>query len=104
LDVSIQAQILNLIKDLQRAFGYTYLFSSHDLAVVRHVCDRIAVMDRGRILETATTEEIFVQPREDFTKKLIEASVFELPKAPAASRVLVGEHPGDLDQNGGGPA
>jgi peptide/nickel transport system ATP-binding protein len=94
LDVSIQAQILNLIKDLQEAFGYTYLFISHDLAVVRHVCDRIAVMDGGESIELAETEEIFARPRADFTKKLLAASVFEQPQANGDARALVVERPG----------
>jgi peptide/nickel transport system ATP-binding protein len=94
LDVSIQAQILNLIKDLQDAFGYTYLFISHDLAVVRHVCDRIAVMDGGEIVELAATETIFTAPQADFTKKLLEASVFDQPVAAGSGRTLVAERPG----------
>ncbi|MDR2454719.1 MAG: ABC transporter ATP-binding protein [Bifidobacteriaceae bacterium] len=94
LDVSIQAQILNLIKDLRAAFGYTYLFISHDLAVVRHVCDRIAVMDGGEIIELAPTETIFAAPQADFTKKLLAASVFPQPTSGAGSRLLVAERPG----------
>jgi peptide/nickel transport system ATP-binding protein len=80
LDVSIQAQILNLMKDLQEAFAYTYLFISHDLAVVRHVCDRIAVMDDGQIVELNQTEEIFNNPQHAFTKKLLAASVHPIPE------------------------
>ncbi|MDR2253061.1 MAG: ABC transporter ATP-binding protein [Bifidobacteriaceae bacterium] len=94
LDVSIQAQILNLIKDLRAAFGYTYLFISHDLAVVRHVCDRIAVMDGGEIIELAATETIFGAPQADFTKKLLAASVFQQPTAGAENRLLLAERPG----------
>jgi peptide/nickel transport system ATP-binding protein len=93
LDVSIQAQILNLIEDLKDAFGYTYLFISHDLAVVRHVCDRIAVMDHGEIVELAPTEEIFNHPQHDFTKKLLAASVFEQPTAAVEHRVQVATRP-----------
>ncbi|HET6672654.1 MAG TPA: ABC transporter ATP-binding protein [Agromyces sp.] len=81
LDVSIQAQVLNLMRSLQVEFDLSYLFISHDLSVVRHVCDRIAVMDQGRIIELAPTEEIYRSPREEFTKTLLAAS------APAAARV-----------------
>lgn len=90
LDVSIQAQILNLIQDLQEAFGYTYIFISHDLAVVRHVCHRLMVMEHGSIIERGSTEDIYTQPKEPFTKSLLEASVRKIPRmsAQVASRVV----------------
>ena len=91
LDVSIQAQILNLMADVQEEFGMTYVFISHDLAVVRHVCDRIAIMDSGRIIELAETEQIYGSPREEFTRKLLAASApGELEAPPSAFRTLVG--------------
>ena len=71
LDVSIQAQIINLLKDLQQEFGLAYLFIAHDLAVVRSVSDRIAVMHRGTIVETGTAEEVYSNPKEEYTKALI---------------------------------
>lgn len=89
LDVSIQAQVLNLMADLQREFSLTYLFISHDLAVVRHVCDRIAVMDKGRIIELAEAEEIYSNPKEDFTKILLAASAPENTREPVGKRTLV---------------
>jgi oligopeptide transport system ATP-binding protein len=73
LDVSIQAQILNLLKDLQRDFGLTYLFIAHDLAVVRSMSDRIAVMNGGKIVEYGPAEEVYTQPQEDYTKALLAA-------------------------------
>jgi ABC-type oligopeptide transport system ATPase subunit len=71
LDVSIQAQIINLLKDLQAEFGLTYLFIAHDLAVVRSVSDRIAVMHRGTIVETGPAETVYTKPQEEYTKALL---------------------------------
>ena len=73
LDVSIQAQILNLLKDLQRDFGLTYLFISHDLAVVRTMSDRIAVMNQGKLVEIGTAEQVYHQPKDEYTKALFAA-------------------------------
>jgi ABC-type oligopeptide transport system ATPase subunit len=71
LDVSIQAQILNLLKDLQGEFGLTYLFIAHDLAVVRSMSDRIAVMQAGKLVEEGPAEEVYESPQQDYTKKLL---------------------------------
>ncbi len=73
LDVSIQAQILNLLKDLQQEFGLTYLFIAHDLAVVRAMSDRIAVMNQGRIVELGDAEEVYASPQEEYTQALLKA-------------------------------
>jgi oligopeptide transport system ATP-binding protein len=73
LDVSIQAQILNLFKDLQRDFSLTYLFISHDLAVVRTMSDRIAVMNQGKLVEIGTAEQVYSQPKDEYTKALFTA-------------------------------
>jgi oligopeptide/dipeptide ABC transporter ATP-binding protein len=73
LDVSIQAQIINLLADLQKEFDLTYLFISHDLSVVRHVSDRIAVMYLGKLVEVAPTEELFEQTRHPYTRALLSA-------------------------------
>jgi peptide/nickel transport system ATP-binding protein/oligopeptide transport system ATP-binding protein len=73
LDVSIQAQILNLLKDLQRDLGLAYLFVAHDLAVVRTMSDRIAVMNKGKLVEIGKAEDVYTKPREDYTKALLAA-------------------------------
>jgi oligopeptide transport system ATP-binding protein len=81
LDVSIQAQILNLLKDLQDQFGLTYLFIAHDLAVVRSMSDRIAVMQRGRIVEQGVADDVYEHPREEYTKELLRAIPIPDPRA-----------------------
>jgi oligopeptide transport system ATP-binding protein len=81
LDVSIQAQILNLLKDLQGEFGLTYVFIAHDLAVVRAMSDRIAVMNRGKIVELGPAEEVYGQPKEAYTQALLSAVPVPDPRA-----------------------
>ena len=71
LDVSVQAQVLNLLKELQEEFGLTYIFISHDLSVVKFISDRILVMNRGEIVETGNAQEIYRQPKQEYTQKLI---------------------------------
>lgn len=73
LDVSVRAQILNLLKELQEEFQLTYLFISHDLSVIRHICDRIAVMYVGKLVETATGDELFRKPTHPYTEALLSA-------------------------------
>jgi peptide/nickel transport system ATP-binding protein len=82
LDVSIQAQVLNLMTDLQAQFGVTYLLISHDLAVVEHICDEIAVMYRGRFVETGSSEKLLAAPAHPYTRALIDAA----PKLQTARR------------------
>ncbi|WP_420236959.1 ATP-binding cassette domain-containing protein [Telmatobacter bradus] len=82
LDVSIQAQIVNLLKDLQQQLRITYLFVSHDLNMVRYLCDRVAVMYRGRIVETGPVEAIFLDPRHSYTRALLSATPAPNPDAP----------------------
>ena len=81
LDVSIQAQILNLLKDLQRDFSLTYLFIAHDLAVVRSMSDRIAVMNRGKLVEIGLAEEVYTNPQNEYTQALLTAVPVPDPRA-----------------------
>jgi ABC-type glutathione transport system ATPase component len=73
LDVSVQAQVLNLMQDLQAGFGITYMLISHDLAVVQHLCEEVAVLWQGRIVEQGPPERLFAQPRHPYTRTLVEA-------------------------------
>ena len=73
LDVSVQAQIINLLEDLQKELGLTYLFVAHDLSVVQHICDRVLVMHQGRVVESGGVDEIFANPQENYTKLLLSA-------------------------------
>jgi len=96
LDVSIQAQILNLLRELQEDLGLAYLFISHDLNVVRHGADRVAVMYLGRIVETADTNIIFENPRHPYTKALVAANPVPIPGSRRKRFVLKGEVPSPL--------
>jgi peptide/nickel transport system ATP-binding protein len=73
LDVSVQAQVLNLLSDLQDEYGLSYLFISHDLAVVKYIADEIMVMSEGRVVEIADSDEIYRNPREPYTRRLLSS-------------------------------
>ena len=91
LDVSIQAQILNLMQDLQRDFGLTYLFIAHDLGVVEHIADRVCVMYVGKVVEMATTEELYSNPQHPYTEALLSSVPKSEPDEVRERIVLKGE-------------
>jgi oligopeptide/dipeptide ABC transporter ATP-binding protein len=103
LDVSIQAQILNLLKDLQNEFGLTYLFITHDLRIVKHVSDRIAVMYVGKIVELAKSDSLYESPKHPYTQKLIEAVPFPDPEIELKRKgfLITGEIPSPLNPPSG---
>ena len=88
LDVSIQSQILNLLKELQAEFGLSYLFISHDMAVIHHICDRVAVMYDGKIVESGTRDEIIRSPKHPYTQRLLAAVPEADPRRPRRALVL----------------
>jgi oligopeptide/dipeptide ABC transporter ATP-binding protein len=101
LDVSIRSQILNLLRDLQQRLGLAYIFVSHDLAVVKHIADRVAVMNLGHIVETADAETLFASPRHPYSRALLSAIPVPKPQAKRSRLVLEGEMPSALNPPSG---
>ena len=97
LDVSIQAQVVQLLQKLRKEFGLTILFISHDLSIVRFLCDRVAVMYLGRIVEFAETNDLFDRPQHPYTKSLISAITIPVPGARADRILLEGEPPSQIN-------
>jgi len=96
LDVSVQAQVLNLMRELQHRLGLTYLFISHNLAVIHHIADRVGVMYLGRIVELAPTKRLYASPRHPYTKMLL-AAVPDLAMTGHQRTAVAGEVPNPLD-------
>src|SRR5437667_1878342 len=103
LDVSIQAQVINLLEDLRERFGLTYLFIAHDLSVVRHLCQRVAVMYLGRVVELAACDELFDKPLHPYTQALLAAVPVPAPRLAAARdfRPVKGEVPSPINPPSG---
>jgi len=97
LDVSIQSQVLNILKDLQQEFGLTYLFIAHNLSVVEHVSDRVAVMYLGKMVEMTTREELFRNPLHPYTKALMSAIPIPNPRLKRQRTILKGDVPSPLN-------
>src|SRR6266567_639800 len=101
LDVSIRSQVLNLLRDLQQRLGLAYIFISHDLAVVKHIADQVAVMYLGRIVETADTQALFAAPRHPYGRALLSAIPVPKPQAKRSRMLLQGEMPSALNPPAG---
>jgi oligopeptide/dipeptide ABC transporter ATP-binding protein len=97
----VRAQVLNLLRDLQQKFGLAYLFISHDLSVVKHIADRVAVMYLGRMVETGRTDALFSDPRHPYTRALLSAIPLPVPVKRPARALLPGDPPSPISPPNG---
>ena len=101
LDVSVQAQVLNLLEDLKAQYGLTLMFIAHDLAVVKNISDRVAVMYLGKLCEVASSDDVYANPAHPYTKVLVDSIPIPDPEHAAVGTTITGEPPSPVDPPSG---